>query len=155
LLRGSQVYKSLSVHLPVLAEITSSIHHQPLPAHCGTKHLDSGYRNRSNNRRYPYSNVGTDGDILTASVRIRATAFIASGIEVVGIFENLYHEIGMGRRKRPLEVRESSPFSLVRTISDLMDQNVSAPSVLDRRAKMPFPSLTVLEAVQPHTEMTL
>lgn len=72
-------------------------------------------------------------------------------IEVVGIFENLRREIGIGRREGLLKVREGFPLSLMQPAADLMDQNIATPAMLDRRAQISF---AILEPVQQNPEMT-
>ena len=74
-------------------------------------------------------------------------------VKLVGVFENLLRKVGVGRRKRPLEVGERLPLSLMQPAGDLMHGDVPAPTVLDGSAQIPLASLRIFEPVQQDPEM--
>jgi len=65
-------------------------------------------------------------------------------IEVVRVLCDLLCQIGMRRRKCPLEVRKGLPLATEKLALDLEHQNVAAPAMLDRGLRVPQPLVPFL-----------
>lgn len=75
-------------------------------------------------------------------------------VEVLGVFKYPFGEVGARRRQDALEVGQRLPFPLMQSALDLEDENVSAPTVLDRCPEVPLPQNRILELVEEDAEMT-
>lgn len=60
-------------------------------------------------------------------------------IEAVGVFENLLREFRLPGRQSPGEIRKGATLAGEQVTLDLMDEDVTAPTVLDSLASVPGP----------------
>ena len=65
-------------------------------------------------------------------------------IEIVWVLRDLLCQVGLRRRKCPLEVREGLPLVAEELALDLVHQNVAAPAVLDGGLGVPQPLVPFL-----------
>jgi hypothetical protein len=75
----------------------------------------------------------------------------ASSATVVGIFEELLCEVGLGSRQGPVKIGERFTLPCVKPSLDLNDQDVPAPSVFDGRLDVPKSLCSIFYLVQNDT----
>ena len=73
---------------------------------------------------------------------------VADEVEQVPIPSRLLREARVGRRHRPLEVGDRTSGAFVEPATDVVNEDVAGPSVLDRRSAVPKTLLCIVELLQ-------
>jgi hypothetical protein len=60
-------------------------------------------------------------------------------VEVLGVFQNLFREVGVGGWQSPVEVGQRLPFPFMQSTLNLQHHHVPAPAILDGGPEVPLP----------------